>query len=114
LIESTDELSNDLTGVITLQRRLSGLERDLAAIEAKVSLEAVKIFAVPLLFQFFLHPFMTMGQHHSICLSSPASRQNQDNDRSSSASQLVVPSTHHSTIGDLHLLSLCHVHEQFT
>jgi len=36
LIESTDELSNDLTGVITLQRRLSGLERDLAAIEAKV------------------------------------------------------------------------------
>lgn len=36
LIESTDELSNDLTGVITLQRRLSGLERDLAAIEAKL------------------------------------------------------------------------------
>jgi len=36
LIESTDELSSDLTGVITLQRRLSGLERDLAAIEAKV------------------------------------------------------------------------------
>lgn len=38
LVESTDELSNDLTGVITLQRRLSGLERDLAAIEAKVCL----------------------------------------------------------------------------
>jgi spectrin beta len=36
LIESTDELGNDLSGVITLQRRLSGLERDLAAIQAKV------------------------------------------------------------------------------
>lgn len=36
LIESTDELGNDLGGVITLQRRLSGLERDLAAIQAKV------------------------------------------------------------------------------
>lgn len=36
LIESTDELDNDLTGVITLQRRLSGLERDLAAIQAKL------------------------------------------------------------------------------
>ena len=35
LIESTDELGSDLGGVITLQRRLSGLERDLAAIEAK-------------------------------------------------------------------------------
>lgn len=37
LIESTDELGDDLTGVITLQRRLSGLERDLAAIQAKAS-----------------------------------------------------------------------------
>lgn len=36
LIESTDELGNDLGGIITLQRRLSGLERDLAAIDAKV------------------------------------------------------------------------------
>lgn len=36
LIESTDELGNDLGGVITLQRRLSGLERDLAAIQAKL------------------------------------------------------------------------------
>jgi len=36
LIESTDELGDDLTGVITLQRRLSTLERDLAAIQAKV------------------------------------------------------------------------------
>lgn len=36
LIESTDELGNDLSGVITLQRRLSGLERDLAAIQAKL------------------------------------------------------------------------------
>ena len=33
LVESTDELGNDLGGIITLQRRLSGLERDLAAIE---------------------------------------------------------------------------------
>lgn len=37
MIESTDELGNDLAGVMTLQRRLSGLERDLAAIQAKVS-----------------------------------------------------------------------------
>lgn len=36
LIESTDELGNDLAGVMTLQRRLSGMERDLAAIQAKV------------------------------------------------------------------------------
>lgn len=36
LIESTDELGNDLAGVMTLQRRLSGLERDLAAIQAKL------------------------------------------------------------------------------
>ena len=35
LIESTDELGSDLAGVITLQRRLSGLERDLEAIQAK-------------------------------------------------------------------------------
>ena len=37
VIESTDELGNDLSGVMTLQRRLSGMERDLAAIQAKVS-----------------------------------------------------------------------------
>lgn len=37
IIESTEELDNDLTGVMTLQRRLSGMERDLAAIQAKVS-----------------------------------------------------------------------------
>ena len=36
LIESTDELDNDLSGVITLQRRLSGLQRDLAAIQDKL------------------------------------------------------------------------------
>lgn len=36
IIESTEELDNDLTGVMTLQRRLSGMERDLAAIQAKV------------------------------------------------------------------------------
>lgn len=38
LIESTDELGNDLAGVMTLQRRLSTMERDLAAIQAKVSM----------------------------------------------------------------------------
>ena len=38
IIESTEELGNDLTGVMTLQRRLSGMERDLAAIQAKVYL----------------------------------------------------------------------------
>lgn len=36
LIESTDELGNDLAGVMQLQRRLSTLERDLAAIQAKL------------------------------------------------------------------------------
>ncbi|WAR19671.1 SPTCB-like protein [Mya arenaria] len=36
IIESTEELGNDLTGVMTLQRRLSGMERDLAAIQAKL------------------------------------------------------------------------------
>ncbi|XP_052270062.1 spectrin beta chain-like isoform X3 [Dreissena polymorpha] len=41
IIESTEELGNDLTGVMTLQRRLSGMERDLAAIQAKLeSLQA--------------------------------------------------------------------------
>ena len=36
VIESTDELSNDLGGIMVMQRRLSTMERDLAAIEAKV------------------------------------------------------------------------------
>ena len=36
LIESTDDLGTDLGGVMQLQRRLSGLERDLAAIQAKL------------------------------------------------------------------------------
>lgn len=36
LIESTDDLGNDLAGMIGLQRRLSGLSRDLAVIQAKV------------------------------------------------------------------------------
>ncbi|GFS19194.1 spectrin beta chain [Elysia marginata] len=36
LLESTDELGNDLSGVMTLQRRLSTMERDLAAIQAKL------------------------------------------------------------------------------
>ncbi|CAL8080889.1 unnamed protein product [Calicophoron daubneyi] len=36
LIGSTDELGNDLSGIMQLQRRLGGLQRDLKAIEAKV------------------------------------------------------------------------------
>ncbi|TGZ63077.1 hypothetical protein CRM22_007109 [Opisthorchis felineus] len=36
LVESTDELGNDLSGIMQLQRRLGGLQRDLKAIEAKV------------------------------------------------------------------------------
>ncbi|XP_059385898.1 spectrin beta chain, non-erythrocytic 1-like isoform X1 [Carassius carassius] len=36
VIESTQELGNDLTGVMALQRKLTGMERDLAAIEAKL------------------------------------------------------------------------------
>uniref|UniRef100_A0A3Q2FLU7 Spectrin beta, non-erythrocytic 1 n=1 Tax=Cyprinodon variegatus TaxID=28743 RepID=A0A3Q2FLU7_CYPVA len=37
LIESTQELGNDLTGVMALQRKLTGMERDLVAIEDKLS-----------------------------------------------------------------------------
>ncbi|XP_065331438.1 spectrin beta chain isoform X2 [Cloeon dipterum] len=41
ILQSTDALEMDLTGIMTLQRRLSGMERDLAAIQAKLnSLEA--------------------------------------------------------------------------
>lgn len=41
ILQSTDNLEMDLNGVMTLQRRLSGMERDLAAIEARIrSLEA--------------------------------------------------------------------------
>jgi len=36
VVESTDELGNDLAGVMALQRRLAGMERDLDAIQAKV------------------------------------------------------------------------------
>ena len=36
VVESTDELDNDLAGVMALQRRLAGMERDLDAIQAKV------------------------------------------------------------------------------
>merc|ERR1719278_2053766 len=35
-MEQTDELKMDLTGIMTLQRKLSGMERDLAAIQAKL------------------------------------------------------------------------------
>ena len=35
-LEQTDELKMDLTGIMTLQRKLSGMERDLQAIEAKL------------------------------------------------------------------------------
>lgn len=36
MIESTQELGNDLAGVMALQRKLTGMERDLAAIEDKL------------------------------------------------------------------------------
>merc|ERR1711962_1652311 len=36
VLEQTDELKMDLTGIMTLQRKLSGMERDLAAIQAKL------------------------------------------------------------------------------
>uniref|UniRef100_A0A4W5P884 Spectrin beta chain n=1 Tax=Hucho hucho TaxID=62062 RepID=A0A4W5P884_9TELE len=36
VIESTQELGNDLTGVMALQRKLTGMDRDLAAIEDKL------------------------------------------------------------------------------
>jgi spectrin beta len=37
ILTETDSLEMDLTGVMTLQRRLSGMERDLAAIQAKLN-----------------------------------------------------------------------------
>ncbi|XP_024081152.1 spectrin beta chain isoform X3 [Cimex lectularius] len=36
ILQSTDSLEMDLTGIMTLQRRLSGMERDLAAIQTKL------------------------------------------------------------------------------
>ena len=36
VLEQTDESKMDLTGIMTLQRKLSGMERDLAAIQAKL------------------------------------------------------------------------------
>lgn len=36
ILEDTDELTNDLSGVMKLQRRLSMMERDLGAIQAKM------------------------------------------------------------------------------
>jgi spectrin beta len=36
VLEQTDELKMDLTGIMTLQRKLTGMERDLAAIQAKL------------------------------------------------------------------------------
>ncbi|KAF7201466.1 spectrin beta chain, erythrocytic isoform X1 [Nothobranchius furzeri] len=37
IIESTQDLGNDLAAVMTIQRKLFGIERDLAAIDAKLS-----------------------------------------------------------------------------
>ncbi|XP_037873168.2 spectrin beta chain isoform X9 [Bombyx mori] len=37
ILQQTDDLEMDLNGVMTLQRRLSGMERDLAAIQARIS-----------------------------------------------------------------------------
>lgn len=36
LLQETEELGTDLTGVMTLQRKLKGMDRDLAAIESKL------------------------------------------------------------------------------
>lgn len=36
ILHSTEELGSDLTGIMTLQRRLCGMEHDLAAIQAKL------------------------------------------------------------------------------
>ncbi|XP_071041629.1 spectrin beta chain [Parasteatoda tepidariorum] len=36
LLEATEDLGDDLVGIMTLQRRLSGMERDLAAIHTKL------------------------------------------------------------------------------
>ncbi|KAL7669647.1 hypothetical protein ACOME3_010294 [Neoechinorhynchus agilis] len=36
IVQSTEELGRDLSGVMTMQRRLSGIERDLGAIQAKL------------------------------------------------------------------------------
>lgn len=36
VIESTQELGNDLAGVMALQRKLTGMERDLVAIDDKL------------------------------------------------------------------------------
>ena len=40
VIESTQDLGNDLAGVMALQRKLTGMERDLVAIEAEGGREA--------------------------------------------------------------------------
>ncbi|XP_050677383.1 spectrin beta chain isoform X1 [Leptidea sinapis] len=37
ILQQTDNLEMDLNGVMTLQRRLSGMERDLAAIQARIT-----------------------------------------------------------------------------
>ena len=41
LIQATEELGNDLGGIMVLQRRLKGMESDLAAIEAKVTIPTI-------------------------------------------------------------------------
>jgi len=43
VVESTDDLGNDLAGVMALQRRLAGMERDLAAIQSKASVLAAQL-----------------------------------------------------------------------
>ena len=52
----------DLTGIMTLQRKLTGMERDLAAIQAKLKSledEAAKI-QVGLLFNLFVYYFSNL------------------------------------------------------
>ncbi len=43
VLEQTDELKMDLTGIMTLQRKLSGMERDLAAIQVGLTFSEAKL-----------------------------------------------------------------------
>jgi hypothetical protein len=47
VLEQTDELKMDLTGIMTLQRKLSGMERDLAAIQVGFTLSEAKLCEIP-------------------------------------------------------------------
>ncbi len=49
VLEQTDELKMDLTGIMTLQRKLSGMERDLAAIQVGLKFSETKLCEIPFL-----------------------------------------------------------------